>query len=169
AVERVEDPAPTVAPQAKLIEKAGPGVVARRQAASNTTVETTINTTPAVLLPEAIPAQQLIARFSQSGSGQGNLNADQANQIKQNLHNLVLQGPIAVPAIREFLEKNQDLNFGSATAPLVGYGSLRAGLFDALSQIGGPEAQALLVETLRSTADPSEIALLARVLEHQAP
>jgi hypothetical protein len=46
---------------------------------------------------------------------------------------------------------------------------LRAGLFDALQQIGGPEALELSLQTLRTTTDPLEIALLARNMEQQAP
>jgi len=46
---------------------------------------------------------------------------------------------------------------------------VRAALIDALQQIGGPEATALMLQTLQTTALPSEIALLARNLEQQAP
>jgi hypothetical protein len=75
-----------------------------------------------------------------------------------------------VPAIREFLERNQDLRFdGVNGGDLTGHPSLRAGLFDALQQIGGPEALELSLQTLRTTADPLEIALLARNMEQQAP
>jgi hypothetical protein len=46
---------------------------------------------------------------------------------------------------------------------------LRAGLFDVLKQIGGPQATEAFLQTLHTTADPAEIALLARTLEEQAP
>jgi hypothetical protein len=46
---------------------------------------------------------------------------------------------------------------------------LRTGLLDALQQIGGPESLQVSLETLRTTADPLEIAQLARNLEQQAP
>ena len=38
------------------------------------------------------------------------------------------EGIDAVPAIREFLRRNQDLEFGTAAAG-IGYGSLRKALF----------------------------------------
>ena len=129
----------------------------------STNAKLAVTAVPGVLPPKAIPAQQLLNNIAQFGLQQGSMTPDQANQIRQNFHSLVLQGAAALPAIREFLQKNQDLNFGAQASPLVGYGSLRAGLLDALSQIGGSEAQALLVQTLGSTADPNEIALLARM------
>ena len=48
-------------------------------------------------------------------------------------------------------------------------GSLRASLLDTLHQIGGPEAQAALVQTLQSTAVPGEILDIAKDLEQQSP
>lgn len=47
--------------------------------------------------------------------------------------------------------------------------SLRIGLFDVLRAIGGPEAEAGLVEVLQSTGRGLEIAYLARTLEEMAP
>jgi len=62
------------------------------------------------------------------------------------------------------------LNFeGVKVGNLAGYTSLRQGLFDALREIGGPEALAVTRETLQTTADPKEIALLARNLETMEP
>ena len=83
---------------------------------------------------------------------------------------LTQQGVTALPAIREFLEQNQDLNFAAVSGGgLLGQTSVRAALIDALQQIGGPEATALMLQTLQTTALPSEIAQLARNLEQQAP
>ena len=75
-----------------------------------------------------------------------------------------------MPAIRQFLQQNRDLSLDElkGSSP-VGYGTLRTGMFDALRQIGGPEAQAALGDTLRATADPAEIGLLGRHLEEMAP
>jgi len=75
-----------------------------------------------------------------------------------------------VPAIREFLGQNQELDF--TTNPggnLLGQSSLRSAMINALSQIGGPEATSLMVDTLNSTTLPSEIGQLAQALEQQAP
>jgi hypothetical protein len=83
---------------------------------------------------------------------------------------LVTEGAAGIPAIRQFLQQNKDVSLdemkGGST---VGYNSMRAGMFDALHQIGGAEAVAALTEVLHSTADPAEVGLLARHLEEMAP
>jgi hypothetical protein len=115
-------------------------------------------------------AQGLIARMAQSAADPRTLTAQGAAEWKQNLKSLVAQGESALPAIREFLAKNQDVGFdGPNGQALVGYPTLRAGLFDSLAQIGGPAAMQLMTETLAYTADPTDIAALARALEQQAP
>ena len=125
------------------------------------------------LLPRTEPTpftRQLVAGLTQLDLRGGAVTPQQSAQWKQNLQQLVQQGAAGVPAIREFLEKNLDLRFdGVAGGNVNGYSSLRAGLFDALQQIGGPEALAVTREVLGTTADPVEIALLARNLEQQAP
>jgi hypothetical protein len=98
------------------------------------------------------------------------ISAEQAQTIHQELSLLAVQGRAAVPAIRDFLEQNMDLDFQPESgANLVGYWSLRAAMFDVLRQIGGIEAQTLLADTLRTTADPAEIAWLAQHLDQQVP
>jgi hypothetical protein len=95
------------------------------------------------------------------------IRAEQAGQWKAGLAQLVQHGTGAVPAIREFLDQNYDWHFPAGSE--LGYPTLRAALFEALQQIGGPEAQFLMLETLHSTAAPSDIVQLARLLEEQAP
>ncbi len=85
------------------------------------------------------------------------------------MQQLTSQGSAAVPAIREFLEKNLDLNFDSASRNLLGQPSLRLSLLEALQNIGGPEALAVSSQMLQTTLDPREIAWLAQSLEQQAP
>jgi hypothetical protein len=120
--------------------------------------------------PASAYSQQLIQHLSQVDPNQAKITPEQATALKQNLKDLAGQGAAAVPAIRQFLERNQDVNFDDPNGGnQVGYSSLRAGLFDTLKQIGGPEATDALVGTLRSTADPSEIAAIAKFLEEQAP
>jgi hypothetical protein len=92
---------------------------------------------------------------------------EQVAEWKQNLQQLIAQGPGAVAAIREFLQKNVDLDFGLDNG--LGYASARAAMFDALVQIGGPDGVNGTLQTLQSTADPREIALLAQNLERLAP
>src|SRR5439155_5900969 len=116
------------------------------------------------------PAQEIIGRLVQMDLGRSPVTAAQAEAIRQNISALAAQGPGAIPAIRAFLARNQDLGFEEASGrSAVGYATLRIGLFDALKQIGGPEAQGILGDTLRTTGDASEIAWLARSLEEQAP
>lgn len=112
-------------------------------------------------------ARQWVASLTQFDFSRGPLAAEQASQWKGSLQQLIQQGRDAVPAIQEFIELNRDWDFGAAN-PL-GYPSLRAACLDALEQIGGPEAQDLLLKTLQTTAVPSEIARVSRSLERQAP
>ena len=90
-------------------------------------------------------------------------------QWKKSLGQLVQGGAGAVPAIREFLARSVDLDFGLEGSQILGYASVRTAMLDALQQIGGPEAFSLMLDTLHTTSDPREIALLARNLEGQAP
>lgn len=126
---------------------------------------------PETMLPAAsLYSQQLIQRLAHVDPSQEKLTQQQAAELKKGFTDLVGQGAAAVPAIRLFLEQNQDLSFDDGTeSNLVGYSSVRAGLLDTLRQIGGPEATDAFIGTLRTTADPAEIALLARYLEEQAP
>lgn len=97
------------------------------------------------------------------------LTSAEVAQRKENLRRLIEQGAAAVPAIREFLEQNVDVGFGRLNGQLLGYESARTAFFDALLQIGGPEATALMLQTLHTTADPRELARLARNLDAVAP
>jgi len=117
---------------------------------------------------EATPyTRQLVANLTQLELASGGLTAEQAEQWKAGLRVLVQQGSSAVPAIGEFLEQNLDGDVGAGS--LLGYPSIRAGLLDALQQINGPEAQALMLQTLQTTSIPAEIARLARYLEQEGP
>jgi HEAT repeat protein len=88
---------------------------------------------------------------------------------KRNLQQLIQQGAGAVPAIREFLAKNVDFDFGEGGIPTLGYASARSVMIDALAQIGGPAAQAAMTDVLQTTGDPKEIATLAQSLEKLDP
>lgn len=75
-----------------------------------------------------------------------------------------------MPAIREFLEKNADVKFPpTENGDFLGVPSLRFAMFEALRQIGGPDAMSLAAEVMQTTIRPEEIALLARNLEASAP
>jgi len=115
-------------------------------------------------------AQETVARLAQLDPSSKALTAEQSLAVKADLKRLVEQGTNSVSAIRQFLKQNKDLSLdeikGGST---VGYPSLRSGMFDALRQIGGPEAESTLAEVLRATGDPAEVGMLARQLEEMAP
>jgi hypothetical protein len=115
-------------------------------------------------------SRQLMGSLTNIDFSKGPITPEQAEQWKQGLQALTGQGAAAVPAIREFLELNHDLNFTAISGgELLAQTSLRTALINALQQIGGPEATAQLVQTLQTTTVPSEIALIAQNLEQLAP
>src|SRR5215471_7813042 len=126
---------------------------------------------PTIALPAASPAtRRMVAGLTNLDFSRGPITKEQAEQWKQGLQGLIAQGNAAVPAIREFLEQNQELNFGAiAGGEQLGQSSLRSALINGLAQIGGPEAMSVLAQTLQATTLPSEIAQLAQVLEQQSP
>jgi hypothetical protein len=136
------------------------------QSTSRGTVET-----PAPTRAQPTPqTQQLVTGLAQLDFSGGAVSPEQVDQWKKGLQALVQQGVAAIPAIREFLEKNVDLDYTAANGrQLLGYSSLRSAFLDALQQIGGPEATDVMLQTLRTTGVPSEIARLADYLEQQAP
>jgi hypothetical protein len=121
-------------------------------------------------LPEATPEmRQMVEGLVKLDTTSGVLSPEQAATWRTNLAQLVAQGASALPAIREFLDKNMDVEFGGAGKQMLGYSSARLAMIDALSQIGGPESAALMSGVLATTADPKEIAILARNLEQIDP
>jgi len=126
---------------------------------------------PTVALPAASPySRQLVAGLTNLDFSRGPITKEQAEQWKQGLQGLIGQGSAAVPAIREFLEQNQELNFAAiAGGEQLGQSSLRSAMINGLAQIGGPEAMSVMLQTLQATTLPTEIAQLAQVLEQQAP
>ena len=100
----------------------------------------------------------------------GPITAEDAQKWKESLQQLVHQGPSSVAAIQEYLAQNQDASYAGVTgADQLGYSSLRAGLLNALGQIGGPESMAAMLQTLQTTVFPTDIATLAATLEQQTP
>ncbi len=125
---------------------------------------------PSVPQPEPNPqSRQLVASLSRLDQLGRSMTAEQAADWKQNLQQLVQQGKDGVPAIAEFLKQNKDVDFGSGVKQALGYDSLRRAMFDALAQIGGPEAVLATQQTLQNSADPREIALLAQTLDKMEP
>ena len=115
-------------------------------------------------------AQGLVARLTQPEFFNGGITPQKAEELKRSFKELAEQGVAAVPAIREYLDRFQDIDFDAlGGGKLVGYSSLRMGVLDALGQIGGPEATELSLQMLQKTGDPLEIGFLAKVLEKQLP
>jgi len=109
----------------------------------------------------------------------GNFGANPNRRVRlaiQQFENLIELGSSALPAIREFLAQNQDVDYDFA-----GFGkhskapsdlipaSLRFGLFDVVKQIGGEAAKKILADMLRTTGRGIEVAYLARTLQELAP
>ena len=113
---------------------------------------------------------ELVESLAQLGGAEGPITAEQAGRFKQTLAELVGRGASSVPAIREYLGKNLDTAYSEISGgDQLGYSSLRAGLIDALKQIGGPEGQAAMAQVMQTTAVPAELLALAGNLEQQAP
>ena len=100
--------------------------------------------------------------------------------VIQHLENLIAIGPAALPAIREVLLRNEEVDYDSWISPRPSRDgrfdtvftvppSLRFGLLDAVRRIGGEEGEALLAEVLEMTGRGAEVAYLARVLDKMAP
>src|SRR6266566_3432925 len=121
---------------------------------------------PAVIQPAGRPApnsvppvarvqptaytRQLVAGLTNLNLSHGPITKEQADQWKQGLQALTQQGAAGVPAIREFLEQNQELNFAAINGgQLLEQPSLRAALINTLQQIGGPEATGAMLQAPR--------------------
>jgi hypothetical protein len=126
---------------------------------------------PAAPRPEpSAYTRGLAERLSRLDLSRGVITPEQALAWKENYNKLVSQGPQAVPAIRELLEQNINIDFASMqSADLIGASSLRMALFDALRQIGGQDAVDVTLQTMQTTTDPREIAALAGDLQSMAP
>jgi hypothetical protein len=103
--------------------------------------------------------------------------ADPTRKVRRTIHHLealLAAGPDALPAIREFLGRNEDIDLippknvrglGDDFVPP----SLRFGLLDVVKQIGGGGAEKLLAEILSTTGRGAEVGWLARALQEMAP
>jgi HEAT repeat protein len=121
--------------------------------------------------PQPTPfTSHLVATLTNLDFTQGPITEEQAVIWKHTLQRLTEQGPEAVPGIHEFLAQNRELDFTSNPGGnLLGQSSLRSAMINALGQIGGPDATAALLEALQTTTLPTEIPLLAKILDEQNP
>jgi hypothetical protein len=116
-------------------------------------------------VPVAPAMVGLVAGLSRLGDTNAAPTADTIQGWRTNLQQIVQSGSAAIPALQAFLAQNEDVTFGLDTARALGYRTARLAAFDALRQIGGPEATALLDQSLGETTSPKEIAALAYELD----
>ena len=100
----------------------------------------------------------------------GRLSATELDQLNRDLQALTAMGNEAIPFIREYLNKFEDIPLASTDREMpVPYPTMRLALLDVVKQIGGSEAIALELEILGQTTAPREIAFLGEALEEQQP
>lgn len=115
-------------------------------------------------------ARRIVADLSSLNLTNAPLTADQAAWFKEKLAGLSALGSNALPAIADFLGRNVDLYFDAVgSAELAGVPSLRVALFEVAGKLRGPDAVALLKTTVQATADPVELATLAKLLDRAEP
>ncbi len=73
------------------------------------------------------------------------------------------------PYTRQLVASLTQLDFSPQSLTAEQAAQWKLGLQQLVQQIGGPEAQALMLSTLQATAMPAEVARLARYLEQQSP
>jgi len=147
-----------------------------REAAPKAAPKSPFTSSQSPTVPSLVPTvqrtvpQELVTRLADPNFFSGGVSAEKAEQLKLSLRQLAEQGVAAVPAIREYLDRLQDIDFASVgAAELTGDPTLRISLLDVLRQIGGPEAVELSLQTLRTTGDFQEIAYLTKELAEQIP
>jgi hypothetical protein len=127
---------------------------------------------PTVVAPAKTTPAELIARLRALKFTPNRSRA--ARQAIHDLEELIAAGLAALPDIRAFLARNEDMDWdsfsgGGVPEDFVLPASLRFGLFDVAKKIGGLEAEAILAAVLSSTHRGVEIAWLARALQEMAP
>ncbi|MDB6121137.1 MAG: hypothetical protein JWQ71_130 [Pedosphaera sp.] len=134
--------------------------------------------------------QEILDKLIKLKPGSGAEHIHTVREIVHQLENLAEAGPDALPVIKEFLARNEDVNYssvdengdqrnsdprsrksrrGSAKLEFTFPPSLRIGLFDVLQQIAGGGAEKILSDTLGTTGRAVEVAYLANVLEALSP
>jgi hypothetical protein len=156
----------------------------RKQVEVRTVTRTTSTTVTNKLSPQQILEKLLKLNPSVGEEARNRI----FRQIVHHLQMLVDLGPDALPVVQAFLQQNKDVDYvgdvlnESGERVRTGFTSryvartdflvppsLRLGLIDALDQIGGDEAEAVLAEVLDTSGRGVEVAYIARVLEETNP
>jgi hypothetical protein len=154
----------------------------KRAKGRTTVVETATHAAPtpaAVATPPRPNPREIIERLKATRLAAVPAQTRATRRLLHEFESLVDAGPAALSAIREFLARNEELNYqpdggkgssdGRVQTDVLVPPSLRLGLFDVMRQIGGEAAETLLAEVLRTTGRGFEVAYLARVLQEMAP
>ena len=166
--------------EAWAAEKAGleAAIEQARAEAARVDMRAAAATAPPVSARRLSPAE-IIERLRSLGAS-GAVSAARLREAVYWLEDLARIGPAALPAVREFLARNEEIEFDTSwfqgragrdwkwPAEQVAPVSLRLGLFDVVRRIGGEGAEALLVETLGVTGRGLEVAWLTRALHEMA-
>lgn len=126
-----------------------------------------------------VQPDELLQQLAALTPGSGAENHRVMRQVLVLLEELAQVGPPALPAIRAFLASGQDVPYANPQGKgprevaavadsLVPY-SLRFALLDVVRQIGGPEAEVILSESLQRTVNGLELAYVTQLLEELAP
>jgi hypothetical protein len=144
--------------------------VNKASSATEPTTPAAVSTQSAALRREPTrETQALVNSLVRLELQNGALTREQVADWKSSFQKLIQNGPSAVPAIREFLSSNTELDFGAGSRQWLGYVSARNAMVGALMEIGGPEAVSALQQTLQTATDPTEIAILAQDLDKLQP
>ena len=116
------------------------------------------------------PARELVKSLIDIGLQRDAMTTESVEGWHKTVADLLQLGAEAVPALGEFLQKHEDVRFDPDPAiNLLGEPTLRIAFLKLLSDLPGPQNLELQEQVLRTSADPDEIAVVARQLEMQEP
>lgn len=180
------DDAPANAGQVEALRKEAASLKSKLASARSRidSLRLELNSTVAPSGPGRLTAPDILDELAEINMTSGNLRGLQ-RRISFLLESLLEQGDASVPHIREFLNKMEDVDFdvrksSKDESSELNYWrtrmvhgpldfeqppSLRVGLIDILSEIGGAKAEAALAEVLSTTGRGFEVAYTAKKLQ----